>query len=577
MSLTKVSYSMIKGSPINVLDYGADPTGVNECSSEIQAAINAGNSIFIPSGTYKINTTLLIPAYKRIYGEGRTTTIDSKVSVGNAAVQLGTDPDVVSYYCGVENLQIIPAANTKGIVLYGCVNAYICNVLINAYPHTAITGFEVDGANVSAYFNTFINCNANHCHIGYNHTSTGTVWPTAQTYINCQVLGDYPTDASSIGWNFTIHSSGATNGATTQIFGGNAEHCNIAVAFVAPTDPKYNVSHFPSRIYIYGLRTEANNYDLYGDQYSLYNTWLAMYAPNIGGTLPPYSQTGSQLKVTQENGDTPAYILTNASTAIFAGDSGAQNSIQIDPVTKTISVVAGNLQKIQIVDDGGAGTYPTAKFNRTGNGTVATFGRVDGGGKYAAIYSTNASVFYTESTVNDIYEITPSAHTHKFYCNGYNTGLQLTVSSTGVAVVGALSKGSGSFKIDHPLKPETHHLVHSFIEGPQADLIYRGKATLVNGKITVNIDESAGMTEGTFVSLCREVQCFTSNESGWTVVKGQVNGNILTIEAQNNDCNDTISWMVIGERQDRHMYETDWTDDNGKVIVEPKKIDVLSN
>ena len=30
-----------------------------------------------------------------------------------------------------------------------------------------------------------------------------------------------------------------------------------------------------------------------------------------------------------------------------------------------------------------------------------------------------------------------------------------------------------------------------------------------------------------------------------------------------------ISWMVVGERCDKHMMETDWTDDNGRVIVEP--------
>ena len=49
-----------------------------------------------------------------------------------------------------------------------------------------------------------------------------------------------------------------------------------------------------------------------------------------------------------------------------------------------------------------------------------------------------------------------------------------------VAITGALSKTSGSFKIDHPLKPETHHLVHSFVEGPQADNLYRGKIELVS-------------------------------------------------------------------------------------------------
>ena len=147
--------------------------------------------------------------------------------------------------------------------------------------------------------------------------------------------------------------------------------------------------------------------------------------------------------------------------------------------------------------------------------------------------------------------------------------------STGAAlsVGGALSKASGSFRIEHPLpeKSATHQLVHSFIEGPQADLIYRGKVVLVDGKASVNIDAASTMTEGTFEVLCRDVQCFTTNESGWTAVRGKVTGNILTIEAKDADCTDEISWMVIGERQDPHMMETEWTDDNGKVIVEPLK------
>ena len=145
-------------------------------------------------------------------------------------------------------------------------------------------------------------------------------------------------------------------------------------------------------------------------------------------------------------------------------------------------------------------------------------------------------------------------------------------ASGAVSVTGALSKGSGSFKIDHPLetKKDTHHLVHSFVEGPQADLIYRGKLALVDGLATVNLDDAARMSAGTFVLLNTNVQCFTSNESGWTAVKGSVSGNVLTITSQES-CTDTVSWMVVGERCDQHMLDTEWTDDNGRVIVEPLK------
>ena len=157
----------------------------------------------------------------------------------------------------------------------------------------------------------------------------------------------------------------------------------------------------------------------------------------------------------------------------------------------------------------------------------------------------------------------------KFSANGSD---KFTIKGNGDTVIdGALSKGSGSFNIEHPLesKKETHRLVHSFVEGPQADLIYRGRVDLIGGDATVNIDLESGMTEGTFVALCRDVQSFTTNESGWTAVRSSVSENILTIEAQDASSTDSISWMVVGERQDDHMIDTGWTDETGKVIVEP--------
>ena len=164
--------------------------------------------------------------------------------------------------------------------------------------------------------------------------------------------------------------------------------------------------------------------------------------------------------------------------------------------------------------------------------------------------------------------------------SGNTQALRIYSSTSGsptatITALGALAKTSGSFKIDHPLesKKDTHYLVHSFIEGPQADLIYRGKITLSAGTATVNVDTATGMTEGTFVALNRETQCFTTNETGWTAIKGSISGNTLTITAQDNSCTDTISWMVIGERHDPHMKDsgTDWTDSDGKVILEPEK------
>jgi hypothetical protein len=195
--------------------------------------------------------------------------------------------------------------------------------------------------------------------------------------------------------------------------------------------------------------------------------------------------------------------------------------------------------------------------------------------------TSNGSDTYTAARQNDNYPIVAWEVGTSTIRARYGTGATLVTKFTiasdsgNTTIAGSLSKGSGSFKIDHPLpaKTDTHHLIHSFIEGPQADNIYRGKVDLVSGSATVNIDTVAGMTEGTFVALNREVQCFTTNESNWDAVKGSVSGNILTIESENSESTATISWLVIGERKDQHMYDTDWTDDDGKVIVEPLKTD----
>ena len=140
-----------------------------------------------------------------------------------------------------------------------------------------------------------------------------------------------------------------------------------------------------------------------------------------------------------------------------------------------------------------------------------------------------------------------------------------------INVEGSVTGSSKNFSIEHPLTSlaSTKKLVHASIEGPQLDLIYRGKVDLVGGSATVNIDTAAGMSEGTFVLMNSNVQCFTTNETGWSAIKGSVSGNILTITAQDNSSTDTISWMVVGERQDNVIKSSNVTDDSGKLIVEP--------
>jgi hypothetical protein len=68
MSLTKATYSMISGAQVNILDFGADPTGVADSTSAIQAAITSlginGGRVRFPGGSsiYKVTATITAPA-----------------------------------------------------------------------------------------------------------------------------------------------------------------------------------------------------------------------------------------------------------------------------------------------------------------------------------------------------------------------------------------------------------------------------------------------------------------------------------------------------------------------------------
>jgi hypothetical protein len=149
--------------------------------------------------------------------------------------------------------------------------------------------------------------------------------------------------------------------------------------------------------------------------------------------------------------------------------------------------------------------------------------------------------------------------------------MTLDASAGNLTIIGALSKGSGTFRIDHPLKPDTHHLIHSFVEGPRCDLIYRGTATLVSGAASVDLDSVTGLTAGTFAALCRDAQVWVQNEDGWTAVKGSVSGATLSITCEDGASTDAVSWLVVAERQDDNIKGANWTDAEGRPILEPEK------
>jgi hypothetical protein len=132
MALTKVSYSMITGECANVLDLGADPTGVADSTAAFQAAINANQKVYVPSGTYKVNTISLpinIGTGLIILGENKETTILQALNINS------------------------PIFDSAGVF---AANNYIANFTLKAHA-SGSTGPAVNMKNIS--FSTFESIN----------------------------------------------------------------------------------------------------------------------------------------------------------------------------------------------------------------------------------------------------------------------------------------------------------------------------------------------------------------------------------------------------------------------------------
>jgi hypothetical protein len=196
-----------------------------------------------------------------------------------------------------------------------------------------------------------------------------------------------------------------------------------------------------------------------------------------------YESTSRRAYIQYAAGGGGLIIDSEAASAGICFNTQNSEKMRIDTAGNLIVGATSSAQKFKVyLNSSARGNLTTAGFTQDGTGDAAIS---------FLIGATTEWLCGVDNTDSDKFKINNITGGSNFT----NTGLNITTGGN-VAISGSLSKGSGSFRIDHPLPQltETHQLVHSFVEAPKADLIYRGRVTLIKGKATVNIDETATMT-----------------------------------------------------------------------------------
>jgi hypothetical protein len=137
---------------------------------------------------------------------------------------------------------------------------------------------------------------------------------------------------------------------------------------------------------------------------------------------------------------------------------------------------------------------------------------------------------------NDDYQI--------FEYSGESERFRIEKGTGRVVINGILSKGGGSFKIDHPIDPENKYLSHSFVESPDMMNIYNGNVkTDASGKARVQLPDYFEALNMEFRYQLTVIGSFSQ-----AIIADEISNN--SFEIATDKPNVKVSWQVTGVRKD---------------------------
>ncbi|MFN0202711.1 MAG: hypothetical protein ACKVTZ_14400 [Bacteroidia bacterium] len=398
--------------------------------------------------------------------------------------------------------------------------------------YTAGTGISITGTTINSYWtfaaNNLYNNNTGVVGIGTTSPAATTKFSVVSTLENA---GTFATNSTSTNAAALVGSYAGT----TQVDG-------IGVLGNSVPQDYYGIGGLFTGGYIGAIGTVQN---------ALNDDYTGL----VGSVTPSAGGTGAYVGV-NGNADAESGIAAGGN---FVGSGDASLGIILGLVAEVSAINSPTLTAY--TDLGTPGAYLLGNAGRGGyasNTGSYTFGTGTIGTGFFGISSPTTTANYSIGLAGQGEAGTTSSTGAEFYgvSTGGAYGLGLYATASGgttnyagyfdgdVEVNGNLSKGGGTFKIDHPQDPANKYLLHSFVESPDMMNIYNGNITTdANGMATVTLPAYFEALNMDF-----RYQLTTIGTFAQAIVANEVQSNQFTI--QTDKPNVKVSWQVTGVRKD---------------------------
>lgn len=369
---------------------------------------------------------------------------------------------------------------------------------------------------------------------------------TANSGVNWGVYGE----SNSTGARGVFGFAGAASGATHGVSGVSASTSGIgahgaAIATSGVTSGVYGQSSSTVGRGVYGIADATNdiNFGVYGRSNSNFGFGVYGNGPAYGvrgdatatGIGSTYGVVGTSNSTVGYGVFGFAFATTGTNYGVF-GTSMSTSGLGVYGIASTTSGmnygVYGQTNSVS-----GRGVYGVA---------AATSGAADG-----VVGVTSSTTGYGVSGSSPhigVFGFADAASGATYGVYGFtnsSTGNYAGYFGPNVHVVGTLSKGGGSFKIDHPLDPANKYLYHSFVESPDMMNIYNGNVTLDgSGEAWVQLSEWFGALNKDFRYQLTAVGAPGPN----LYIASEIQNNRFQIAGGGPGMK--VSWQVTGIRKD---------------------------